>query len=52
MHERLITANLFEWQRRGDPAPSLATGTAVEDIPEDWECPSCGAGAEVLKRIG
>lgn len=35
----------------GDPSHGIEPGTAVEDISEDWACPSCGAGAEVLKKI-
>jgi len=27
----------------GDPDGGIAPGTAFEDIPEDWECPECGA---------
>ncbi|MCY4359589.1 MAG: rubredoxin, partial [Cyanobacteria bacterium MAG APA_bin_95] len=28
---------------KGDPDSGIAIGTAFEDIPEDWECPICGA---------
>jgi rubredoxin len=27
----------------GDPDNGIAPGTAFEDLPEDWECPICGA---------
>jgi len=27
----------------GDPAQNIAPGTAFEDLPENWECPECGA---------
>ena len=27
----------------GDPDSGIAPGTAFEDIPDDWECPFCGA---------
>ena len=27
----------------GDPDSGVAPGTAFEDIPEDWVCPTCGA---------
>lgn len=27
----------------GDPDSGIAPGTAFEDIPEDWQCPICGA---------
>ncbi|MBN3922388.1 rubredoxin [Nostoc sp. NMS4] len=27
----------------GDPDNDIAPGTAFEDIPESWVCPTCGA---------
>ncbi|MEH2106938.1 rubredoxin [Nostoc sp.] len=27
----------------GDPDSDIAPGTAFEDIPENWSCPTCGA---------
>ncbi|MDG2005425.1 MAG: rubredoxin [Novosphingobium sp.] len=27
----------------GDPDGGIAPGTAFEDVPKDWKCPSCGA---------
>ncbi len=27
----------------GDPDHGIAAGTAWEDVPDDWECPDCGA---------
>ena len=27
----------------GDPDADIAPGTAFEDIPDDWVCPTCGA---------
>ncbi len=30
----------------GDPDADVAAGTAFEDLPDDWICPDCGAGAE------
>jgi rubredoxin len=29
----------------GDPT-GIAPGTAFEDLPDDWECPDCGASKE------
>ncbi|MBD1942746.1 rubredoxin [Coleofasciculus sp. FACHB-712] len=29
--------------QEGDPDSSIAPGTAFEDIPDDWVCPTCGA---------
>ena len=28
---------------QGDPDNNVAAGTKWEDVPEDWECPVCGA---------
>ncbi len=30
----------------GDEAAGIAPGTAYEDLPDDYECPVCGAGKE------
>lgn len=27
----------------GDPDGGIAPGTRLEDIPDDWVCPECGA---------
>ncbi len=30
----------------GDPDNGVAAGTKWEDVPEDWECPLCGASKD------
>jgi rubredoxin/flavin reductase (DIM6/NTAB) family NADH-FMN oxidoreductase RutF len=30
----------------GDPENGIPPGTPFEDLPDDWECPICGAGKE------
>jgi len=30
----------------GDPDGSVKPGTAFEALPEDWVCPTCGAGKD------
>ncbi|SDK43162.1 Rubredoxin [Maridesulfovibrio ferrireducens] len=30
----------------GDPDGGIAAGTEFKDIPEDWECPVCGASKD------
>lgn len=30
----------------GDPDNGVNPGTAFDDIPDDWTCPTCGAGTE------
>jgi rubredoxin len=34
----------------GDPDSGIAPGTAFEDIPDDWECPDCGASKEDFEK--
>ncbi len=31
---------------QGDPDNGVAPGTKWEDVPDDYECPVCGAGKE------
>ncbi|WP_271669767.1 rubredoxin [Bradyrhizobium sp. CCBAU 51627] len=30
-------------EAQGDPDSGIAPGTRFEDIPDDWQCPECGA---------
>jgi len=34
----------------GDPDGDIATGTPFEELPEDWECPVCGAAKSEFKK--
>jgi rubredoxin len=36
----------------GDPTQDIAPGTAFEDLPDDWECPDCGATKEDFEPLG
>lgn len=31
---------------KGDPERGAAPGTPFADLPDDWVCPTCGAGKE------
>ncbi len=33
----------------GDEDGGINPGTAFEDLPEDWECPLCGAGKDAFE---
>ena len=33
-------------EEEGWPEDGIAAGTKWEDIPDDWECPDCGARKE------
>ena len=39
----------------GDPDQGIAPGTSFDDLPEDWECPVCGAPlmdfAEIIRKV-
>jgi flavin reductase (DIM6/NTAB) family NADH-FMN oxidoreductase RutF/rubredoxin len=35
----------------GDPANGVATGTAFEDLPDDWVCPDCGVGKDEFEAV-
>ena len=35
----------------GDPDNGIAPGTAFEDIPEDWVCPTCGVTKEDFSEV-
>ncbi len=35
----------------GDPDNGIAPGTAWEDVPEDWTCPTCGLGKDAFTKV-
>lgn len=36
----------------GDPDNGIPPGTPFEELPDDWECPDCGAGKEYFEPLG
>ncbi len=34
----------------GDPDNDVDSGTSFDDLPDDWECPICGAGKEDFSK--
>ena len=38
-------------EAKGIPEDGIAPGTKWEDLPEDWECPLCGAGKEEFEKM-
>jgi rubredoxin len=34
---------------KGDPDNGVKPGTAFEEIPEDWVCPTCGATKDMFE---
>ncbi len=44
MKRYICTVCGYEYNpEEGDPDSGIEPGTAFEDIPEDWACPTCGA---------
>jgi rubredoxin len=35
---------------QGDPDSGVAAGTNWEDVPDDWECPVCGAPKDDFEK--
>ena len=35
----------------GDPENGITPGTVFEDLPDDWECPVCGAGKDEFEKV-
>ena len=33
----------------GDPDSGTASGTAFENVPDDWVCPICGVGKDMFE---
>lgn len=36
---------------KGDATGNIPPDTSFEDLPDDWVCPSCGAGKEAFKKV-
>jgi rubredoxin len=36
---------------KGDPDHGVPPGTQLDDLPEDWTCPLCGAGKAAFRRM-
>ncbi len=35
----------------GDPDNDIPPGTPFEELPEDWECPDCGATKDMFEPL-
>jgi rubredoxin len=38
-------------EAEGLPDEGIPAGTAWEDVPEDWECPECGASKADFEMV-
>jgi len=36
---------------KGDPDNGVEPGTPFESLPDDWVCPSCGAGKDLFDEL-
>ena len=36
---------------KGDPEAEIPPRTSFEDLPDDWECPNCGAPKEDFEPL-
>ena len=36
---------------KGDRRRKVPSGTAFADLPEEWRCPSCGAGKKLFRPL-
>ena len=49
-YECLVCGWIYD-PEEGDPDGGIALGTKFEDIPDNWECPVCGAKKEDFELI-
>ena len=46
-----VICGYIYYEEEGCPDHGIAPGTKWEDIPEDWECPDCGAQKQDFEMI-
>lgn len=52
MKKYICTLCGYEYNEElGVPEAGIAPGTKFEELPEDFECPLCGAGKEVFEEV-
>ena len=51
MDKYVCTLCGFEYdEEKGLPEEGIASGTKWEDIPDDFECPACGASKDMFEK--
>lgn len=45
----ILCAYVYD-EAAGAPDEGIAPGTKWEDIPDDWECPECGANKSDFRK--
>ena len=46
----IVCGHIYD-EAKGSPESGVPAGTKWEDVPEDWECPDCGAEKEDFKLL-
>ncbi len=41
----LVCGHIYD-EALGDPEAKVTAGTRLAALPDDWQCPDCGAGKE------
>ena len=51
MHKYVCTVCGYVYDpEQGDPDNGVEPGTKWEDVPDDWECPVCGASKDEFEK--
>ena len=48
---RCIPCDYIYDPSEGDLEGGISPGTAFKDLPDDWECPICGAGKDEFEKV-
>ena len=49
-YECLACGYIYDPQQ-GDPDNDVPAGTPFANLPDDWVCPSCGAGKDQFQKV-
>ena len=49
-YECSVCGHIYDPQK-GDPQNKVEAGTNFSDLPDSWECPTCGAGKKTFKAV-
>ena len=49
-YECTICGYIYD-EAEGDAENNVAAGTNFADLPEDWACPTCGAGKDAFVKM-
>jgi rubredoxin len=49
-YECTICGYIYD-EAEGDADNGIAAGTKFADLPDDWACPTCGAGKDAFQKM-